>query len=77
VVCTTLLSPTFPLNAKLASVVELGLYLGQVGAGETNGFLAKDATTVWRVLDSCTSDVVAVVRLNVPKISGTTSQDNE
>jgi hypothetical protein len=52
---------TFPLNAKSASVVELGLYLGQAGAGDTNGFLAKDATIVWKVLDSCTSDEVAVV----------------
>jgi hypothetical protein len=73
VVCTTLFSATFPLNANWASVVELGSYLGQAGVGDTNGFLAKDATIVWRVLDSCTSDAVAVVLLNVPKISGTKS----
>lgn len=71
-VCTTLFGITFPSNAKLASVLALALYLGQEGAGDTSGFLAKDATIVWKVLDSCISDEVAVVRLNVPKITGTT-----
>jgi hypothetical protein len=45
-VCTTLFSTTFPLKAKLAIVVALGLYLGQPGAGGVNGFLANDATIV-------------------------------
>jgi len=47
------------------------LCLGQAGVGDTNRFLANDATMVWKELDSCTSDPVAVVQLNVPKSSGT------
>jgi hypothetical protein len=72
--CTTLVSAMFPSYPNLARVVSLGLYLGQAGAGDTNRFLANDATMVWKVLDSCTSDPVAVVRLNVPKTSGTRLQ---
>ena len=72
-VCTTFFSATFPLKAKLAIVVALGLYFGQPGAGDADGFLANDATIVWKVLDSCTSDAVALVRLYVPNSSMTIS----
>jgi len=45
-VCTTSVVATLPLNASFASVVELGLYLGQLGKGGANGFLAKDPMIV-------------------------------
>ena len=51
------------IEHQISKCLTLGLYFGQPGTADVNGFLAKDATIVWKVLDSCTSDDVALVRL--------------
>jgi hypothetical protein len=50
------------------------MYLGQLGAGDSFGFLMKLAIVVWKVLDKVTSFGVAVDALKVPKSSGTVIQ---
>jgi hypothetical protein len=70
---TKLSTSTLLLYAIIANVrVSLhGTYAGHPGAGDFVGSLTKFAKAAWKVLESVASFRVAVVRLNVPKSSGT------